>query len=113
MDDLTRRQVLKSMAAAGASTGLLDVAQPQLTAVRSDEEKKRDRQRVIACGMTEEEADCWEMVAEAAGMFFRLPKLHPSDEGEVVQAVHIIQNKLLSRPTYRKYVDLAKNQSNK
>jgi hypothetical protein len=67
-----------------------------------------DRDRVIACGMTEAEADCWELIAKAAGKFFELPKLHPMDEHEVAHAIHVVQNKLLARPVYRKYLDLAK-----
>ena len=110
MDEITRRAALKSIVVAGTAADWLTAPNPQVDVKRSDEEKKRDRQRVLACGMTEAEADCWEAIAEAAGAFFRLPKLHPTDGDEVAEAVHIIQNKLLSRPTYRKYVDLAKNQ---
>jgi hypothetical protein len=58
--------------------------------------------------MTEAEADCWELAAKLAGAFFALPKLHPMDNQEVATAIHVIQNKLLSRPTYRKYLELAK-----
>lgn len=110
MEELTRRELLKSMAVAGATASLPAGPGAQLAVERSDEEMKQDRQRVIASGMTEAEADCWEMVAEAAGKFFRLPKLHPMDEEEVAQAIHIIQYKLLSRPTYRKYLELARGQ---
>ena len=67
-----------------------------------------DHQRVVAAGMTEEEATCWDAVADAAGKFFALPKLHSMDDHEVAQAIHIIQHKLLARPTYRKYLELAK-----
>ena len=63
-----------------------------------------DRKAVLAAGMTEAEADCWQKVAEAAGAFFKLPELHPRDNPEVEQAIHVIQNKLLSRPTYRAYL---------
>lgn len=66
-----------------------------------------DRERVLAVGMTEEEADCWELAAKTAGAFFALPKMHPMDDQEVAQAIHVIQNKLLSRPTYRRYLELA------
>jgi hypothetical protein len=110
MDEMTRRQILKLMAAAGATAGLPAGVDAQVAEGRSEEEKKLDRQRVIACGMTEAEADCWELLAEAAGKFFRLPKLHPMDEQEVAQAIHIIQYKLLSRPTYRKYLELSRSQ---
>lgn len=108
MDEMTRRQVLKSMAATGAVAGLSAGADAHIPTQRSDEEKKADRQCVIASGMTEAEADCWEAVADAASKFFRLPKLHPMDDDEVARAIHIIQNKLLSRPTYRKYREMSK-----
>ena len=42
-----------------------------------------DRDRVLACGLTADEADCWEWTAKAAGKFFALPKLHPMDAQEV------------------------------
>jgi hypothetical protein len=43
------------------------------------------------------------IVARAAGKFFELPELHPCGGQEVAQAIHIIQNKLMGRPTYRRY----------
>ena len=58
--------------------------------------------------MTEAEADCWAATAEAAGKFFALPKLHVMDDHEVAHAIHVIQHKLLARPTYRRYLELAK-----
>lgn len=69
---------------------------------------KTDRDRVVALGFTEAEADCWEYAGKAAGIFLRLPELHPMDKQEVASAIHILQNKLLSRPAYRKYLELAK-----
>jgi hypothetical protein len=88
-DKSTRRKKMKSAAAART-------------------EQEQDRQRVLECGMTDAEADCWELVARAAGAFFQLPDLHPMDDHEVTQAIHVVQGKLLSRPTYRKYLALAK-----
>lgn len=83
------------------------------TASAAQEEKQepgmtRDQGYVMAAGMTKAEAKAWKLIAEAAGAFFALPEVHPSDAKEVEAAVHIIQNKLLSRPTYRKYLELAK-----
>lgn len=69
---------------------------------------RTDRDFVMAAGMTADEATCWALTAEAAGAFFALPELHPMDRQEVASAIHIIQNKLLSRPTYRRYLELAK-----
>src|SRR5215510_5282921 len=100
MDEITRRAAL------------------QLTAglsLLSDDDKakapvKTDRDFVMEAGMTADEADCWELIAKAAGKFFELPKLHPMDAQEVASAIHVVQNKLLSRPTYRKYLENAKAQ---
>ena len=64
----------------------------------------QEREKVMALGFTEDEAMCWELVARAAAQFFELPQLHPSDAPEVAEAIHIVQNKLMSRPTYRLYV---------
>jgi hypothetical protein len=33
------------------------------------------------------------------------------DTQEVATAIHVIQNKLLSRPAYRKYLQIAKSQA--
>jgi hypothetical protein len=73
-----------------------------------DEQLKKDRTFVLAAGMTEAEADCWELAARTAGKYFALPELHPMDRQEIASAIHVIQNKLLSRPTYRRYLELAK-----
>ena len=93
MTDPSRRELL---AAAAVPAALPD-----------DPPKKTDRDFVIAAGMTDAEADCWGLIAKAAGAFFALPVLHPTDAAEVAQAVHVIQHKLLARPTYRKYLELA------
>lgn len=106
--EITRRSMLESLATAGAATSLSAIAIAQVSKETDNDEKKLDRQCVIASGMTEAEADCWEAIADAAGKFFQLPKLHPMDDQEVAQAIHIIQNKLLSRPTYRKYKEMSK-----
>jgi hypothetical protein len=106
MNALNRRQALQIPIAMGVVLASSDhaVANP-------DDDAKpaaRDRDFVIAAGMTAEEADCWELTAKAAGKFFELPKLHPMDAQEVASAIHVIQNKLLSRPTYRKYLESAR-----
>jgi hypothetical protein len=87
------------------------IAAPTIAAQENAAEQKpapKDRDFVIAAGMTEKEADCWELIAKAAGAFFELPEMHPMDKSEVASAIHIVQNKLLSRPTYRKYLETAK-----
>ncbi len=102
MSDLTRRTILQGAAAAMVTSALPDEANAQPAT------KPVDRDFVIAAGMTDAEAACWEITAKAAGAFFALPELHPMDRQEVASAIHIIQNKLLSRPTYRKYLENAK-----
>ncbi len=111
MDDVTRREMLRLGSAAGAAA-VLGTAATEAAAEVQDNKPQVDyaveRKRVMECGMTEAEADCWEFVAKAAGKFFELPDLHPMDDQEVAQAIHIIQHKLLARPTYRRYLEMAR-----
>jgi len=98
MSGFTRRQVIglvPSIGLVGAATAVT---------VEGDEEPSADRTAVLSVGMTEAEADCWSLAGRLAGAFFELPDLHPMDDQEVAQAIHVIQNKLLSRPTYRAYL---------
>jgi hypothetical protein len=67
-----------------------------------------ERERVMSLGFTEEEAECWVLAASVAGTFFSLPDLHQMDDHEVAHAIHVVQSKLLSRPAYRRYLDLAR-----
>lgn len=109
MNDPTRRGVLQQTAALGLAAALVPEAAAAQDEKKDDKKADNaDRQRVLAVGMTEDEADCWELTGKAAGKFFSLPQLHPMDRQEVASAIHIIQNKLLSRPTYRRYLELAK-----
>jgi hypothetical protein len=105
MTDVTRREFVLAAASGFA-----------IADEKKDKDAKflqEDRKRVIAAGLTEAEADCWTAVAEAAGKFFDLPKLHVMDDHEVAHAIHVIQHKLLARPAYRKYLELAKAQDKK
>jgi hypothetical protein len=104
MNEMTRRSALALAAVTGAAT----IAPADDKKEAAAKFLAEDRQRVIGAGLTEAEADCWSAVADAAGKFFDLPKLHVMDDHEVAQAVHIIQHKLLARPAYRKYLELAK-----
>jgi hypothetical protein len=105
MDETTRREAI----AAVLGAGLLGQARADgVVAAKEPVDWKAERQRVTACGLTEAEADCWELLAKATGKFFELPKLHPMDETEVALAVHTIQHNLLSRPAYRRYLDRGK-----
>ena len=103
-----RDALLASAALAATALPAQAVQEPSPKKKKADNTSGADRKRVIAAGMTEAEADCWAAIAEAAGKFFALPELHPMDRGEVASAIHIVQNKLLSRPTYRKYLEIAK-----
>ncbi len=69
-----------------------------------------EQELAIAAGLTDQEAECWELSGLLARHWFQLPKLHPMDDHEVTHAIHVIQNKLLGRPAYRKYLKLAYGQ---
>ena len=103
MPDPNRRDVLAAGVAGGWLTGSSSSQDP----VAADE-LTPDQKFVMEAGMTRDEAECWKKIAEAAGCFFKLPELHPTDAAEVAQAIHVVQNKLLGRPTYRKYLQMAK-----
>lgn len=102
MSEMTRRTALQHTA---AGTFAMNVSLPDDPPKKAD---KTDKDFVMEAGMTADEAECWELIAKAAGKFFELPQLHPMDKQEVASAIHIVQNKLLSRPTYRKYLENAK-----
>lgn len=104
MDDPTRRTLLQSLGA----LSLLGVTAPEAAAQGKPDAFAAEKERMVSLGMTEAEADCWIKVAEAAGAFLRLPELHPMDKQEVATAFHVVQNKLLSRPTYRAYLEKAR-----
>lgn len=102
MPEINRRSAITTALVAGASVAMSGQEKS------AEDELTKDQEFVIAAGLTEAEADCWKKTAEAAGAFFDLPELHSMDKHEVASAIHIIQNKLLSRPTYRKYLENAK-----
>jgi hypothetical protein len=115
MEDLTRRGALALAATAGAALWGAAYANPvddkdRPKTAMTDKDRALDRERVLACGLTAAEADCWDAVGVAAGKFFELPKLHPMDDHEVAHAIHVLQHKLLSRPAYRRYLELARSQ---
>ena len=108
---LNRRQAMQSSLVFGA----VGISIPQDDNAKEidnslQEDVTRDEKFVMEAGMTREEAECWKITAKAAGLFFQLPELHPSDNQEVSAAIHVLQNKLLSRPTYRKYLKAAKSE---
>jgi hypothetical protein len=117
MDDVTRRAALKLAATAGV---VLAAGQVGSATAVDDKDKDKDkskpdptdRQRVIEAGLTEDEADVWELTAQLAGKFFKLPKLHVMDDHEITHAIHVLQYRLLSRPTYRRYLELSKKGKN-
>lgn len=113
MDDLNRRGMLQGAAGAGL-VALLGASGPADAADGGEAgEKTLDRDCVLASGLTEAEADCWELAAKLAGKFFELPELHPMEKQEITSAIHVIQYRLLSRPTYRKYKEMHKEFSKK
>lgn len=106
----SRREVIRGTLALGATAFVAgqDIPGFGSNPKQDDEPEDLDRKAVMEAGMTDAEADCWKKTANCAGAFFNLPELHPMDQEEVANAIHIIQNKLLSRPTYRAYLAKAK-----
>jgi hypothetical protein len=103
---MTRRTILATAASAfviGAAHAADDTEKD-----KNKVDMEADRKFVLEAGLTEQEADCWRLAGELAGKFFDLPKMHPMDDHEIAHAIHIVQNKLLSRPTYREYLETAK-----
>lgn len=112
-DEITRRGILHGATSAGLLTLLAPGEAPAAGKDSAPDSTKVDRQSVIAAGLTEAEADCWELSGKLAGKLFELPQLHPMDRQEIAEAIHIVQYRLLSRPTYRKYKDALKELSEK
>ena len=108
MPEMNRRAALGAALCTGAAGMAPAEEAPANEAVAAEETMTQDQQFVMAAGLSKAEADCWKKIAEAAGAFFSLPEQHPMDRQEVASAIHIVQNKLLARPTYRKYLELAK-----
>jgi hypothetical protein len=103
MDELNRRDALQRTASWGLIAAMAVEGQAGAAADNRDEERKLDRACVLASGMTEAEAECWELAGELAGKLLALPELHPMDRQETAHVIHMIQYRLLSRPTYRRY----------
>jgi hypothetical protein len=70
-----------------------------------------ERDRALAVVLTGQEAECWELTGTLAGRLYNLPTLHETDWHDLVHTIHIIQNKLMARPAYRKYLQLAAEQA--
>ena len=104
---MDRRTAVKAAALSGATAFMLPSLRGQEPESPEQEfNAEKDRAIIMESGMTAEEADCWAAAADVAGKFFALPELHEMDAHEVAHAVHVIQNKLLGRPTYRRYREL-------
>ena len=110
MSKINRRTAMTSAVVAGATAATASVATAQEAESTQDDKPKftKDQTYIMEAGLDEKEADAWKKTAEAAAAFFALPELHPLDNKEVATAIHVIQNKLLGRPTYRKYLKVAK-----
>ena len=111
MGKITRREIVG--AALGGAAVLAGVTSNAIAADDSpsvDSQEQAERTRVIACGLTETEADCWIHASKAAAIFFQLPELHELDKHEVAHAIHVVQGKLLGRPAYRHYKELLPDQ---
>ncbi|WP_461035766.1 hypothetical protein [Streptomyces mayteni] len=113
MTPITRRTAVRGAATLAGAGALGAAAAPAAQAARTEpggadwtEAELRDRRRVLALGFTEEEADCWLLVARAGAAFFALPEIHPSDRPDVVDAIHVMQRILMQRPAYKRYREM-------
>ncbi|WP_031466367.1 hypothetical protein [Sciscionella sediminilitoris] len=114
MDELNRRTMLRGTAMAGAAVPMAasqaNAAAPENTEPPKGDwtpEERADRERVLAAGFTEQEADAWLLLNRAGAALIALPRLHPSDETELPQDIHALQNRLMLRPAYRAYRSMA------
>ena len=111
MEEITRRAAVGATAltAVGATRRFAPAVAADDKPSGEDADKA-DRKRVLECGFTEAEADCWMLLNKAAEKFLALPKLHPMDNHELAHAFHVLQYRLMSRPAYRKYKGPAKKE---
>jgi hypothetical protein len=113
MDEMTRRSILQGVTGAGllplfALGGSADAAEEgrRLPPEVAEELKIARESMRLASGMTEAEADCVELARDLAVNLLKLPEMTAMDKREITLALHIIQNHLLSRPTYRKFQEM-------
>lgn len=116
MNDITRRDALKLTAISCVLPAAADATQASKPDQPADQHSpgkpaaadNADRQRIIAAGLTKDEADCRELTGQLAGTLLNLPQLHVMDDHKISHAIHVIQYRILARPTYRKYLEIAK-----
>ncbi len=101
MDELTRRQMLKATSVAGVLLGTGASALARKKAL-VQERFLLERDFVMEAGMTEAEADCWDDASAFAGAYLRLTPM--DSDHEHIHAIHVLQEKLMVRPTYRRYL---------
>jgi len=140
MEEMTRRNLLRSAAVVGVSTAVAAATSAVIAGQQREptsrdpgqdyeqsekvrqgilaaaamagqcqwsEAEEQDRQRVTTVGFTDDEATCWLLINRAAAKYLSLPEVHPSERTELTVAIHEIQTRLMWRPTYRKYRELA------
>lgn len=63
-------------------------------------------------GLDPAEASALLLTEQLANVIMSLPELHESDKEEYATAIHSIQYRLFSRPTYRKYLSTVNGKQN-
>lgn len=114
MASVSRRTALETIMGVAVMAGTAPgraVGQGESAAAEEAARWVAERARVMQLGFTADEAECWEHIARAAAKFFELPVLSELDAHEIAEATHVFQNKLLSRPVYRRYVELTRQQN--
>lgn len=108
MPELNRRDALTATAAVGAvtamATGLFHTESAEAAAAQRP--PNVERQLVIQCGLSPQEANCWMLTGELASQLMVLPDLSEADKQELSRIIQQVQTKLLSLPTGRRYAQL-------
>ena len=56
---------------------------------------------LLNAGMTDDEVKAFMLTVDCANAILALPVLHPMDREENCHAIHVVQEKLMSRPAMR------------
>jgi hypothetical protein len=106
VQDISRRSVLAGLAGVSLLTASFSRGSEPFNEPSSEPTNalSTDKERIMAAGLTDKEAETWRLTAETAKAFFELPVLHSMDSHEVASAIHVIQNKLLARPSFREHL---------
>lgn len=111
-EECSRRDVMKTATTAGlasAAVALLATEEVAANAQFPNDELARERAIIQRCGLTAQEANSWVLIARLASDMLKIPGFTQEDHQQITQAIQLLQNKLLSQPTKRRYSQLTGN----